>query len=101
MTTRKITSRTTVDDVIAMLREDGYADVATEAGYRDSDPLPKREAHERPTPEAFRQRSARALRRTATEIRRAARSGALLWTSERLTTTDASALDLRADPVDA
>lgn len=97
---KKITSRTTVSDVVSMLRADGFADAAREAGYRDSDPLPKCRAYERPTPEAIDARRERALCRTAREIRTAGRNGALLWTSERITTTDASRLDLRALPTE-
>lgn len=37
----------------------------------------------------------RDLRPRAGEIKRAARSGTLLWTHERLTTTDASCIDAR------
>ena len=62
-TNRKVTARTSREDIRRMLREDGYGK----------------------------------LQPYASAIQAAARRGALLWTSERLTTTDASKLDARPE----
>ncbi len=61
----KITSKTTISQVRAALREDGYA----------------------------------ALAPRAKEILDAAWRGCLLWTRDRLTTTDASRIDARPEGV--
>jgi hypothetical protein len=61
----KITARTTVAQIRAALREDGYA----------------------------------ALTPRAKEILDAAWRGCLVWTAERLTTTDASRIDARPEVV--
>lgn len=61
MTIKRITRTTTLPDIRAMLRDDGYTQLLDHAS----------------------------------EIRRAALSGTLLWTRERLTTTDASRIDVR------
>lgn len=58
---KKITARTTLEEIRSALLADGYQE----------------------------------LRDRAKEIKQAALTGCLLWTSERLTTTDASRIDAR------
>lgn len=91
----KITNRATIEEIVAMLIEDGFRSAATSEGYRHSDPLPRCASYEYPSPETIRERDQRAIRRTAKEIKIAHQAGGLLWTSSAIRTTVGSRLDLR------
>lgn len=93
---KKISTKTTIARIVEMLDEDGFTPEARDAGYRDTDSLPRCAPYERPTPEAVRGRDQRAIRRTAREIKIAHGRGALIWTLYAIRTTDVSRLDLRS-----
>jgi hypothetical protein len=99
VTARRLRARATIAEIATALREDGLATYAREAYGRAGD-LPRCAPHERPDAEAWRSARRIALRRMARDVQRAHRNGALLWTSDRLATTDASRIDVRLDDAD-
>lgn len=78
----KITTRTTLAEIVSAIKADCFHDALIESACCDCDP-------DAPTPE-------KALRSAATEIKQAALRGCLVWTKSRITTTDASRIDVRS-----